>query len=835
MAGVSEKAFFDSSSSSDDPVELERIREWMDRPDWGYDDANAMVDRDTQICIALLSKSHPQMKSGFDTEFSFDSRPNDLGGENVTGNFSVESPEYIGKPVDSHRLSESGSTVRKEEIEHSTTSNKKPRFSNPRLLGVGSFGIVFSVRDELLGMDVAIKMLRPSKSHSKELRNRFIGEAQLTASLSHTNIVRFFETGYIDGLPYISYDKFDGGTLADLIAKSNESPDITKLTATQSAWVVSRIADAVHFAHSKAILHRDLKPSNVLLKACDRDQSEQLGFEPMLTDFGLGKRLTPSGADNNNQTLDGRVLGTVRYMSPEQAKGAVSEIATTSEVFSIGVILYQLITGRVPFDDPFDLRIRAMICDQDPIRPRLIDRSIPSDLEAITLKCLAKEPIARYQSAHELQIELGRFLNGEPVQAKKSTLVRRWLYTCRKYPISTGLLVMALIVNCCAIVGLSISLLNERAAKQREREALLAFASIYTEFADDIFAGKRIKDDVMLGLSESMLDIFESYMRLNPNDETVLHRISVLKHFQSMALQRFGTPEELVSTRLEVLEILSQLCREHPENEKYQYQRFFAKLQVGNELAARPSLQLPSHQLSGLGLLKSALEDIERLATDHPDRIEYRDALAATKISVSYRINDSMQLNFRRQLIREAIKISEDLWRANPERPLLVKHAIDGYVKLAQMEFSDAQNEKALELIDQAEQLRNTAWGEIKDEVWVLEETFRVWVVRAQILSANAMYSETIQVFNDLDRVSEQLRIESPTQIGRIMPQIYNSQNHRDLLIKIGDLSAAEAVERNMLRIVEESSPNPTLLEALRAENVWIRLPDSVQLLIGRP
>ncbi|MFN7291276.1 MAG: serine/threonine protein kinase, partial [Pirellula sp.] len=685
----------------------------------------------------------------------------------------------------------------------------KTRFSNPELLGIGAFGIVFSVRDELLGMDVAIKMLRPSKSRSKELRNRFIDEAQLTASLSHSNIVRFFETGQIDGIPYISYDKFNGGTLADLIANTTKSSSQRRLTARQSAWIVLRIADAVHFAHTKAILHRDLKPSNVLLKSCELERSEQLGFEPMLTDFGLAKRLNPS-LTANNQTLDGRVLGTVRYMSPEQAKGAVSQIGTTSEVFSIGVILYQLLVGKVPFDDPFDLKVRSMICEQEPKRPRLMVPSIQSDLEAITLKCLAKEPSARYQSANELKIELERYLRGEPVLAKKSTAFRRWLYRCRRNPILTSVLVLAVAINCCALLGLTLSLLNERAAKQRERDALLALSSIHTEFADDIFAGKRIKDKIMLELSESMLDVFDNYIRQNPNDETVLHRISVLKHYKSMAIQRFGTPEQYVAIRSEVLDTITRLCDANPENEKYQFQKFHAKLLLGSELCAIPRLVPATAKMSGMDLLNSALKDIEKLATEHPNRIEYLDALAATKINCSNRLLSVENYEYRRQLLRDAATISEKLWNDHADRPILAKHAVDGYATLAKLERSESMNEEALILINRANDLCEKAWSRLEDEAWVLEESYRLWMTRAEILAVNNMHAEAIKVFSEVDRISEQLRSQSPTQIGRILPQIYNCQNHRDLLIKIGDLEAAEAVEENIILIINESAPNPT-------------------------
>jgi tRNA A-37 threonylcarbamoyl transferase component Bud32 len=803
-----------SSSSSNDPVEMERIREWMDRQDWDILDESAEIRRDQDICIQLLLNN--RITSDSDFELNASAADLSLASSDLTS--IAEEPDPLNQ--ESHP-SNVQTTHESAPDGASLYSNDKLRFSSPQILGVGAFGIVFSVHDERLGIEVAIKILRPSKSRSPESRARFIGEARSTASLCHASIVRVYDTGQIAGLPYITSSKMDNGTLADRIAQSKTLP------IRQAAWIVARIADSVQFAHSKAILHRDLKPSNILLKPCELDRSEQFGFEPILTDFGLAKRLDLQGS-SANQTLDGRVLGTVRYMSPEQAKGAHAEVGTASDIFSLGIILYQLLIGKVPFDNPFDQTIRTMIAEKEPIRPRLVDRRIPADLEAIVLKCLEKEPSNRYQSANELHLDLERFLRGEPVEAKKSTVFRRLLYLSKKHPVVSGLLTVAFLVNCIALVGLTVSLLKERAAKMRERDALIALVSFYTKFGDDIFAGKRVKDSVMLDLCESMLAVLEPYHAENPTDDTILHRISVLKHYQSMALQRTGTTEQYVSARLKVLEILARLVTSHPENEKYRFQQFHSRLLVGDWLMGNPELEKTTKPLKGRDLLLSAIEDIEWLSKKFPEDIDYADALAATKMSLARNLLVEGPASGK-ELMRQAITISEELWQKHPDRPVLAKHAISGYSRLALSALEESKNELALELILQADDLRERAWGAVKDESWVSIECYRLWVFMLDILIANEKYEMAADRFQEIDHSYAITVTELPPSTETLIGQVRVLSRFHTVFCKTNREQEALAVENKIRQVIDIVKTKPDGEELLKSALSYLGLPDKIR------
>ena len=781
----STRQIHDHSGSSDgDAQDLERIREWMDRSDWDILDESTEVLRDKEICIQLLSKCYPNLSNGEVL---------------IVSNIDTANEKA------------------------STSGGEKPRFSAPEFLGVGAFGIVFSVHDELLKIDVAIKILRPSKSTSHELRNRFIGEAQVTASLCHPGIVRVYDTGLIGGLPYITSAKLEGGTLADFLGKA------TPLTVRQAAWVVARISNSVQFAHSKAILHRDIKPNNILLAPCDMDGSEKLGFEPMLTDFGLAKRLDRDSSISN-MTQDGRVLGTARYMSPEQARGAHSEVGTVSDVFSLGIILYQLLIGKVPFDAPLDQTIRTMISEKEPMRPRLIDRSIPADLEAVVLKCLAKEPEARYQSANDLALDLERFLRREPVAAKKSTLLRRWCYTAWKHPVIFAVLTTAFLTNCVALIGLSISLRNERIAAEHERLRVIDLATVYTKIGDDVFAGRRIKDNVMLDLSLKMHGVLDEYLSEHAGDEKVLHLKSVLCHFQSIVHQRMGLLDRAIEKRAEVLNILDRLLLLQPNNKTYRFQQFFSRKLLAGWLIGNEDLRIESLPIDGMELLGKSHLDIERLVEEFPENFAYQDALAATKWEFGG-YWDRKDLGKAQQLISEAISISEALWRNHSDRPAFAKYAILGHSKLARYALKESDLQLALSEFALGIELYKSAWQPIENELWVVETMCPVLDAWADVLVANQKWEQTLSILEKSDQQLELLLEELPMKATLCAAMIKNGLVRLEVHRALNNHQAASLEMDRLVQFVEKSKSQEGFFEAMQDVRMAKKLPEPIESL----
>jgi tetratricopeptide (TPR) repeat protein/tRNA A-37 threonylcarbamoyl transferase component Bud32 len=312
-------------------------------------------------------------------------------------------------------------------------------FGDYELLGEiarGGMGVVYKARQKHPARVVALKMILAAAHAGEERRQRFLAEADVIARLDHPNIVRIYEVGEREGLPFLSLEYVSGGSLAQKLAGMPQPP-------RQAAALLETLARAVHYAHQHGVVHRDLKPANVLIADCGlriADSSDQSAIRnpqsaiPKITDFGLAKQ---SGPD---LTATGAVLGTPAYMAPEQAAGDSSSAGPAADVYALGAILYELLTGRPPFQGATPLETLEQVRSQEPVPPRRMQPKVPRDLETICLKSLQKEPARRYASAGALADDLGRFLGGRPVQARPvSTAERAWRWA-RRNPLWAGTL-----------------------------------------------------------------------------------------------------------------------------------------------------------------------------------------------------------------------------------------------------------------------------------------------------------------------------------------------------------------------------------------------------------
>ncbi|MEO8426860.1 MAG: protein kinase [Verrucomicrobiota bacterium] len=304
----------------------------------------------------------------------------------------------------------------------------------------GGMGVVYKARQVSLNRIVAVKMLQFGRLASDEFKRRFRVEAEAVASLQHPNIVAIHEVGEHEGQQYFSMDFVEGPDLAMVV---REKP----LPARRSAAYLKTIAEAIHHAHQRGILHRDLKPSNVLIDSAD---------EPRVTDFGLAKRIVAADMSSvsNDLTSTGQVLGTPHYIPPEQACGKRANITPASDVYSLGAILYHLLTGRPPFiADTLEATLTQLL-QNDPVPPRLLNASVPRDLETICLKCLGKEPSRRYHSAQALADDLARWLNDEPILARPVSVGEKFWRWCRRKPALATLVLTLLFVAGTGVTGI---------------------------------------------------------------------------------------------------------------------------------------------------------------------------------------------------------------------------------------------------------------------------------------------------------------------------------------------------------------------------------------------
>jgi eukaryotic-like serine/threonine-protein kinase len=276
-------------------------------------------------------------------------------------------------------------------------------------LGRGGMGVVYKARQTSLGRTVALKMILRGELASPADVARFQAEAQAVARLEHPHIVPVYEVGDLEGQPYFTMKYVSGTTLARRLAAG-------PLPARESAALLAPVCEAIHFAHGRGVLHRDLKPSNILI---DRDS------RPLVTDFGLAKRIESDAG----LTQTGAIIGTPCHMAPEQAAGRRGQVGPASDVYSLGTILYQMLTGRPPFQAASPVDTVLLVLEQEPLPPRLLNPRADRDLEMIALKCLQKPPELRYATAAGLAQDLRAFLADEPIAARSglfSQVLGRW-------------------------------------------------------------------------------------------------------------------------------------------------------------------------------------------------------------------------------------------------------------------------------------------------------------------------------------------------------------------------------------------------------------------------
>jgi hypothetical protein len=352
-------------------------------------------------------------------------------------------------------------------------------------LGRGGMGVVYRARHLKVNRVVALKMIRAGGYAEVEDLKRFHAEAEAVARLQHSNIVQLFESAEHNGLPFFTLEYVPGGSLADRLRG-------TPLPPQEGARLVEQVARGIQHAHEKAIVHRDLKPGNVLLAA---------DGTPKVADFGLARR-TEVGS---GLTATGAVLGTPSYMAPEQAAGEAKYVGPTTDVYALGAVLYECLTGRPPFQGPTPLETLLQVLKNEPVPPSQLQPKLPHDLETICLKCLQKEPVKRYGSAVALAEDLRRFQAGEPILARPVGRLERGWRWCRRNPPLAAALTMAVVL---LLTGTGVSSYFALAeaeqaatARKNERKAVAARADLAKSNTELV----KNRDELEAALGRSLL------------------------------------------------------------------------------------------------------------------------------------------------------------------------------------------------------------------------------------------------------------------------------------------------------------------------------------------
>jgi serine/threonine-protein kinase len=339
------------------------------------------------------------------------------------------------------------------------------------VLGRGGIGIVYKAWHLRLNRPVAIKMLLSGGYAGPHELERFHREAEAIAALHHPNIVQVYDSGEHDGTAYFTMEFVEGGNLARKLAGVPQPP-------RQAARILITLANAIQAAHAEGIIHRDLKPANVLLTA---------EATPKLSDFGLAHRMT----GDTRLTLAGASLGTPSYMAPEQARGDKAAIGPATDIYALGAILYEMLTGRPPFRGETSAATLQQLMSDEPVPPARLNPRVPRDLQTVCLKCLAKEPSRRYASAAELADDLGRFDRGEPTLARPPGRAERFCMWARRRPTDAALYatLTAAALLLLALVGVELHVSGHRQAVVRAAEQDLDEADLHLQQSD--LAGAR--------------------------------------------------------------------------------------------------------------------------------------------------------------------------------------------------------------------------------------------------------------------------------------------------------------------------------------------------------
>jgi tetratricopeptide (TPR) repeat protein len=530
-----------------------------------------------------------------------------------------------------------------------------------RRLGSGGMGAVFLARRvDDYRLEVAVKFVRADLV-SEELLERFRRERQVLAGLQHPNIARLLDGGTADdGRPYFVMEYIAG----EPITRYCES---NQLGHRARARLFHAVCLAVHHVHSQGILHRDLKPSNILVTA---------DGTPHLTDFGLAK----VDGEDAGQTQTGLLVGTPCYMAPEQAAGGSCRPGPRADLFTLGVVLYELLTGRLPFQGTNVRDTLDQIATREPVAPSRLAPAVPRDLETICLRCLQKSPSRRYGSASELADDLRRFLGHEPIRARPVSTAERLGRWCRRNPKVAGLAaaLLAAVVGGFATVAVLWRLADARgkAAESRERLARRVLEEIYVQVAEKKLAQEPGMQKVQRDVLRQALAFYRELLAQNPTDRELRYKTSQAHFFLGRVEGNMGHRDEACAAYRAQMSLLEGLLAEDPHNRDYRFDLFFAATALTGQ-----GDNAERERLWGKGLAC-----LESLCQDFPDEPNYRDALANHGLNFGEFLQSTGRVREAEQLLRASLASARQLCEDFPDRkgpPHFAHNVVQGWLFLA--------------------------------------------------------------------------------------------------------------------------------------------------------
>jgi thiol-disulfide isomerase/thioredoxin/tetratricopeptide (TPR) repeat protein len=526
-------------------------------------------------------------------------------------------------------------------------------------IGQGGMGVVFRAREKTLQRMVALKMILAGQLASRDQVRRFQIEAEQGGTLDHPNIVPIYHVGEESGQHYFTMKLIEGGSLRDHVGRYQADP-------RAAAHLMATVAHAIHYAHQHGVLHRDIKPGNILF-----DSQGQ----PHVTDFGLAKHL---GGGEEAITISGVLLGTPSYMSPEQASSR-KQLTTASDVYSLGAVLYELLTGRAPFKGAGTVETIDQVLHREPTAPRMLNPKVPRDLETICLHCLAKDPKRRYGTAEALAKDLERYLAGEPIRARPVGLLERSLKWMQRRPavaaliLVSGLAVFSLCVggwwyNVRLHSALQTAQANEVKAEQQSQLVTESFAKRVATVDDFLIrmdgrlANQRGAESVRLEFLQEFLQLSRGLMAEQQANVSARKQTAAVHRRIGDLWSETGNFQPAETAYRQSIDLLTKLTDDFPQSSEY-----------GDELAMSHAhrarlLDAKQRYADAYASFEKAMRIEEQLATEALDKKDYARKAAYYRFELANCEEESGKLPHAEQLYQEALKQQEELVRSSPRQ-----------------------------------------------------------------------------------------------------------------------------------------------------------------------
>jgi tetratricopeptide (TPR) repeat protein/tRNA A-37 threonylcarbamoyl transferase component Bud32 len=554
-------------------------------------------------------------------------------------------------------------------------------------LGRGGMGVVYKARQLNLNRVVALKMILAGGRASLLQLARFQIEAEAIGRLQHPNIVQIYEVGQHDQCPYFTLEYLEGGSLSDRLAGRPQPPHA-------AAHLVEALARAMHAAHQCGIVHRDLKPGNILLT---RDGV------PKISDFGLAKRL----GEEDRYTNTGAILGTANYMAPEQAEGKTRDVGPPADIYALGGILYELLTGRPPFEGDTALSVVEKVRSAEPEMPtRVLARGaatvglrVPRDLETICLKCLQKHPHRRYATAEALAEDLRRFLAGEPIEARPVGRLERAAKWVRRQPAAAALIVVT-VLAAAALVGQAVvsyqRVRAERDVAERNFElaesnfqrARNAVRVLLMEVAEEELAYEPGLEQKRRELLEKALAFYLEFLEDRGHDPRVRQETAEAYHLVAEIQRLLDRHPAAQKAFQQALALLDELVQEYPDEPEYR------RMLAASYNFLGESLRQTSRLAEATAAYDRARQLQERLVEAYPAEPRYRQELARTFYNLGIVYKDTNRPAESKQALGEAAALLRPLVAGYPAVPAYREHLARSYLNLDPAAGTEAERQE---------------------------------------------------------------------------------------------------------------------------------------------